>query len=35
MPNLDPLDAAIDGLDQAAPQPRDATPTRLTLLSTA
>lgn len=26
MPNLDPLDAAIDGLDQAAPQPRDATP---------
>jgi hypothetical protein len=26
MPNLDPLDAAIDGLDQPAPQPRDTTP---------
>lgn len=26
MPNLDPLDAAIDGLDQPAPQPKDTTP---------
>lgn len=25
MPNLDPLDAAIDGIDQAAPRPRDTT----------
>lgn len=26
MPNLDPLDVAIDGVDQAAPRPRDITP---------